>query len=1435
MAGAFGTAASALAVVELSVKVASLCLQYSKDVTHAREDIERVYKEVCNLKAASEAVDKLLKGANGKELEAARQLLTPLQDSLSRLQELESKLSLGKGRRVMNRLGLRALRWPFERKDVEQAIQDLVRCTQTISLSLQIDQATTILDIRQTLVLDKLPVVIDAAFDSHAEEYNSTCLPDTRVELLRGIYEWANNSQSKSIFWLNGAAGTGKSTISRTVSQKFSADGRLGASFFFKRGEGDRGLAAKFFTTVAAQLAEMEPILAPYIKNVIDADPAIIGKSLREQFKRLILQPLANVSGGIWKAGNFIIVIDALDECEEEDAKTIISLFSSTNGQFPRLRIFITSRPDLPIQLGFGAVQGTYQDLILHEIPEQIVEHDLSMYFNHELANIRDNYNRSVPRDRQLPSNWPEASKTQILVNMAIPLFIFAATVCRFLADRKGGNPDQQLQTVLEYRTRSQESKLDATYLPVLNRMLNGRSEREKIKDMKDFRDIVGTIVILASPLSISALARLLEKTPDVIDSRLDWLHSVLSVPSSRDLPVRLLHLSFRDFLLDPEKAEQGSVIFWVNEQEIHKQVAESCFRVMDEILRKDICEIKWPGTPNSDIDNRVISDRLAPECQYACLYWVYHVQQAGDCISGDQVYRFLQRHFLHWLEALSLIGRASESIRDLRVLKSLSQADPGRCIELSHFVDDALRFARMNVSSIQVTPLQVYCSALIFTPKSVVRNTFQSDMPGWISLGPQVSTHWSHCLQMIEGHGSVVTSVAFSPPNGRVIASGHGDNTVQLWSADTGDKLQMLAGHTEAVTCVAFSPNGRTITSGSQDSTVRLWSADTGVLLQTLKGHTDGVNSVAMNDKFAVSGSYDNTVRLWSVDSGMLLQTLKGHTGGISSVALHGGTIASGSSDSMVRLWSTDTGKHLQTLKGHVGVVTSVAFSPNGGIVVSGSDDLTLRIWSVETGEHSQTLECHASVVTSLAFSPSGSIIVSGSTDRLIRLWSAETGEHLQTLEGHTNIVLSVAFSPDGKTIVSGSGDASIRLWSAEASEQSEAPECHADRVKSVVFSPSGSTIASTAEDRTIRLWSANTGEHLRKLNGHFAFVTMVVFSPNGRGLASVSDDNTIRLWSVDSGNRLHTFEGHTGPIMSVSFSPNGRIIVSRAYDNTVRLWSADTGEHLQTLKGRAGFATVAAFSPICGLIALASDNDAVQLWSADTGEHLRTLEGHTGFISMIEFSPSGRAVVSAADDGTVRLWSTDTGEHLRTLGHTNTVLQAAFSPDSRVIALASVNRTIRLWSVEAGEHTQTQTLQGHTGYNRSIVFLASDWTISARSNDRTVRLWSFDKGRGLRMRSTERNNFSNESYDLFLPNAGDAGERGPGSWLHHGPVHGQQLGVGVRGAWVTFNGKDLLSLPPDFRPRTCVVFGSTVAIGTRLGMVIIMRFSTERLEELC
>ncbi|KAL4891969.1 nucleoside phosphorylase domain-containing protein [Aspergillus ambiguus] len=314
-------------------------------------------------------------------------------------------------------------------------------CKSIESMNAQLDKVnqTTNL-IQQTVDLTRLRIAEGAAFDSYDNEHGE-CLEGTRTELLQDIEEWAKAPHGKHIFWLNGMAGTGKSTISRTVAGRLNKQQLLGASFFFKRGEEDRGTAKRLFSTLVEQLIISIPQIAPKVRKAIEDDPKISEKVPREQFEKLLRGPLLQSQQNQNKVSNKVIIIDALDECDrEDDIKLILRLLLQVPQSTPfKLRFFLTSRPDLPINLEFKKIDHAYQDLVLHEIPGPVIERDISLYFEHQLSHIR--------QEHSLPSTWPGDATAKLLIERAIPLFIAAVTLCLFVGDRRW-DPQNRLEAI---------------------------------------------------------------------------------------------------------------------------------------------------------------------------------------------------------------------------------------------------------------------------------------------------------------------------------------------------------------------------------------------------------------------------------------------------------------------------------------------------------------------------------------------------------------------------------------------------------------------------------------------------------------------------------------------------------------------------------------------------------------------------------------------------------------------------------------------------------------------------------------------------------------------------------------------------------------------------------------------------------------------------
>ncbi|OJJ98902.1 hypothetical protein ASPACDRAFT_121692 [Aspergillus aculeatus ATCC 16872] len=1154
--------------------------------------------------------------------------------------------------------------------------------------------------------LDKLSFAEGASFDSFINQHEDFCLPDTRTGLLDEVSMWAR-SKGSFIFWLNGMAGTGKSTIARTVARFFQEQGLLGATFFFKRGEADRGNSKRFISTVTKQLVNEYPELKKEVLHAVENNPEIMTKSLNIQFEKLFYQPLTKLQPH--PTPTIIIVVDALDECDgESDSQLILHLlFKMQDIKSVHLRVFLTSRPEFPIRHGFNNHQD-YRDLILHELPKPMIEHDIRVFLEYKLSKIQ--------HDCSLPPNWPGNDKREELAQMAVPLFIFAATACRFI--QEGKHPDRRLKKFLEFKGTG-KGQMDTIYLPILYNFLG--NDKEELQDLlRDFHTIVGAIILLSDPLSIQSLASLLELETQYISEVLQSLHSVLHIPSDHEAPVRILHLSFRDYLLATRSR------FHINTQKTHENIALHCLRVMNVRLEDNICKLPSYGTQYKDVEPQIIDKYITADLKYACRYWVHHLEQSKGQIIDYNILSFLQKHFLHWLEVLALIGEISEAIVSIDILKLriCTQVGP----ELSDFLYDAGRFTRQNSYMAGIAPLQLYRAGLIFAPtNSIIKQIFYSKVKDQLAVKIAVESSWSPSLQTLEGHSSFVHSVAFAP-DGRTLASGSDDNTVKLWDTATGIERRTLTGHSNSVFSVVVSPDGRTLASGSGDDTIKLWNTATGIEQHTLTGHSSSVSSVAFSPdgRTLASGSHDNTVKLWNTVAGVEQRTLTGHSNLVFSVVFspNGRILASGSWDNTIKLWNIATGVEQHTLTGYSELIFSVAFSPDGRTLASGSDDNTVKLWDTDTGIEKCTLTGHSNLIRSVAFSPNSRMVASGSEDNTVKLWDTDTGVEQGTLTGHSDFIRSVAFSPDGCMLVSGSNDSTVKLWDITAGAEQRTLIGHSDWVRSMAFSQDGCILASGSDDNTVKLWDTATGAEQRTLTGHSSLVFSVAFSLDGRTLASGSGDNTIKLWNTATGVKQHTLTGHSNFIRSVAFSPDSRTLASGSDDNTIKIWNTATGIEQRTLTGHSSSVFSVVFSPDGYILASSSGDNTIKLWNTATGIEQRILTGHSNLIRSVVFSPDSRMLASGSDDNTVKLWNTTAGVEQRTLtGHSKLVTSVAFSPDGRTLVSGSWDDTIKLWDTATG--VEQRTLTGHSSSVNSMLNQSStSYSISVTDS------WVFLRG---------------------------------------------------------------------------------------------------------
>jgi hypothetical protein len=266
-------------------------------------------------------------------------------------------------------------------------------------------------------------------------------LQETRTQLLLDIENWAENLNSKRVYWLNGKAGYGKTTISQTFVQRAFASGLLGASFFCSRNQVDRSNLQPIFPTLAFQLAYQFPDFRKHLVHIMRSDPDIGHDSLSNQLKRLIIEPLKHANP------HAVIIIDALDECKDENpASAILMLLSEHIDDFPTVKFFVTGRPERPIRDGFRLplLCPHTEVLLLHDLEETSVDEDIRIFLTDGLPKLA-----AVSGINTNPEPlWPAEQDIAALVKKCNGLFIYAYTALKFVSSQYE-NPKEMLQVII--------------------------------------------------------------------------------------------------------------------------------------------------------------------------------------------------------------------------------------------------------------------------------------------------------------------------------------------------------------------------------------------------------------------------------------------------------------------------------------------------------------------------------------------------------------------------------------------------------------------------------------------------------------------------------------------------------------------------------------------------------------------------------------------------------------------------------------------------------------------------------------------------------------------------------------------------------------------------------------------------------------------------
>jgi energy-coupling factor transporter ATP-binding protein EcfA2 len=471
----------------------------------------------------------------------------------------------------------------------------------------------------------------------------------TRVDIISDIVSRLTNPDpDQRVVILSGSAGSGKSTIAKSVASILAEQKKvLAASFFFAWDTAERNHIKPLPTTLARQLADHDDCFRRFlVKLIVEDRTGILDMDPHLQFQKLVVELLGQAPP---TQTPWVICLDALDECGKDRGVLCLRWLSDNMNKIPKnIRFFLTGRPNVPQYLQFDKLHSLVHEIILDDVDTSQVRQDIHLYVEKSLDggtwDVRDSW-KACPQDvKQITAH-------------ADGLFVFAATAVRYICSAVpqvhpqdsinfllGGDPLTDIHD-LYYRV------LDEAIVVPDSKSLRAQNYFAHIKR------ILGTIVLLLKPQSPEALAKFLGMDVEDLRRTLHPLSAVIQIPREGGT-IKIIHLSFREFLMSTIQERRLDLLCGTENQK--EEMASGILQIMETGLKFNICDLPTSYLKNVDMPNitQSIQAGIPEHLQYACQFWADHVTAIPyNHEHAQATENFLLKKFLFWLEALSLLG----------------------------------------------------------------------------------------------------------------------------------------------------------------------------------------------------------------------------------------------------------------------------------------------------------------------------------------------------------------------------------------------------------------------------------------------------------------------------------------------------------------------------------------------------------------------------------------------------------------------------------------------------------------------------------------------------------------------------------------------------------------------------------------------------------
>nr|XP_035941932.1 apoptotic protease-activating factor 1 isoform X2 [Halichoerus grypus] len=578
----------------------------------------------------------------------------------------------------------------------------------------------------------------------------------------------------------------------------------------------------------------------------------------------------------------------------------------------------------------------------------------------------------------------------------------------------------------------------------------------------------------------------------------------------------------------------------------------------------------------------------------------------------------------------------------------------------------------------------------------------------------------------VVRPHTDAVYHACFSE-DGQRIASCGVDKTLQVFKAETGEKLLEIKAHEDEVLCCAFSADDRLIATCSVDKKVKIWNSVTGELVHIYDEHSEQVNCCHFTNNshylLLATASSDCFLKLWDVKSAnesksinvkqfflnseepqedmevivkccswsadgarimvaaknkiflfdihtsdLLAEIPTGHHSTIQycdfSPQNHLAVVAL--SQCCVELWNMDSYLKVADCRGHLSWVHCVMFSPDGSSFLTSSDDQTIRLWETKKVCKNSAIVLKQEI--DVVFQENEVTVLAVDNIKRLQLINGKTGQIDYLTEAQ---VSCCCLSPHFQYIAFGGEDGAIEILELLNNRIFQSRIGHKKTVRHIQFTDDGKTLISSSDDSSIQVWNWQSEEYVF-LQAHQETVKDFKLLKNSK-LLSWSFDGTVKVWSIITGRIEKDFVCHQDTVLSCDISPDATKFSSTSADKTAKIWSFDLLSPLCELRGHKGCVRCSVFSVDSTLLATGDDNGEIRIWNVSNGELLHLCapisveEGaatHGGWVTDLCFSPDSKMLVSAG--GYLKWWNVVTGESSQTFYTNGTYLKKIHvSPD--------------------------------------------------------------------------------------------------------------------------------------------------------------------------